>query len=249
MNKSVQELIEKHILKEYKYIHNDICKITLSNNIMHSVLSGVALGDAQEHTALKRARLSKTEGTHTVDDLIDFDILSSKSSTKLLPRVEGISHKLYFNTPFLRFWFAFVSPVFKGIKTGVYKEFEANYENKRAEFINLTYIQLCKEYIKLMYKNDIIHNMDSYWDKQSEIDIVMKTKSGKIIAGNCKFNNSKIKKNELNKLKQDCERIGLKVDTFVLFSKLGFSSELKSQKSEGLKLFTIKSLRKLKEDS
>ena len=34
---------------------------------------------------------------------------------------------LYFASPFVRFWFAFVSPYFKGIKQGDYKEVESSF--------------------------------------------------------------------------------------------------------------------------
>ena len=84
------------------------------------------------------------------------------------------------------------------------------------------------------------------WEqKNKEIDLVAKTISGKIIAGNCKYITSKLKKNELNKLKDDSTSIDLNPDILVLFSKNGFSNELKSQKSETLRLFTTKSFKLL----
>ena len=81
--------------------------------------------------------------------------------------------------------------------------------------------------------------------QSSSNSLVAKTTSGKIIAGNCKYITSKLKKNELNKVKEDSNSIDLKVDIYVLFSKNGFSNELKSQKSDTLKLFTPKSFKLL----
>ncbi len=101
------------------------------------------------------------------------------------------------------------------------------------------------EFMRDLISEDPIKQFGKYWDEKREIDLVAKTTSGKIIAGNCKYINSKIKKNELNKLKEDCKAIDLNVDTFVIFSKSGFSSELKSQKSETLRLFTPKSFKLL----
>ena len=62
-----------------------------------------------------------------------------------------------------------------------------------------------------------------------------------------KYTNAKIKKNELTKLQEKCEAANIKADIFVIFSKAGFSSELKSLKGEGLKLFTVKNFKKLLE--
>ncbi len=44
---------------------------------------------------------------------------------------------------------------------------------------------------------------------------------------------------------QDCETAGIKPDVLMLFSKSGYSSELKSMKNENLKLFTVKHLKQL----
>ena len=80
-----------------------------------------------------------------------------------------------------------------------------------------------------------------YWDDDLTLDLVGKTKSGKIIAGSCKNTNSKIKKTELTNLKEKCEKVKIAVDTFVLFSKKGYTSELKNlKKTENLQLFTVK---------
>ena len=126
-----------------------------------------------------------------------------------------------------------------------YKEFYTLFENKEAEFGNFVFEELSMEFIRDLFEEDPVKQFGKYWDEKTEIDLVAKTTSGKIIAGNCKYINSKIKKNELNKLKEDCKTTDLNVDTFVLFSKSGFSSELKSQKSETLKLFTPKSFKLL----
>jgi len=57
--------------------------------------------------------------------------------------------------------------------------------------------------------------------------------------------NNKIKKNELNKLVDDCSSLQIDPDILILFSKSGFSSELKSLKSEKFKLFSVKHLKQL----
>ena len=101
------------------------------------------------------------------------------------------------------------------------------------------------EFTRDLLNEDPIKQFGKYWDEKREIDLVAKTTNGKIIAGNCKYINSKIKKNELNKLMDDCKSAGLNVDIFVIFSKNGFSNELKSLKSDSLRLFTPKSFKLL----
>jgi len=108
--------------------------------------------------------------------------------------------------------------------------------------------QLCHEFVKLYFQDEKIYNIGRYWDDKTEINLLAKTKADKIIAGSCKYTNSKIKKNELTKLKENCQNAGVTPDTFMIFSKNGYSNELKSLKGEKLKLFTCRNLKALIED-
>ena len=96
-------------------------------------------------------------------------------------------------------------------------------------------------------KEDPIVEIGTYWDNKIELDIYAKTKSGKTIVGSCKYTNSKVKKSELTRLQEICANAKIEADIFVLFSKSGYSNELKSLKGENLKLFTIKNFKKLVE--
>ena len=158
---------------------------------------------------------------------------------------DKVARKLLFTAPFLRFWFAFVSPIYKGIKDKDYKEFYTLFENKEAEFGNFIFEELAMELLIDLFKEDPLKNFGKYWDEKINIDLLAKTTSGKILVGSCKYINSKIKKNELNNLKEDASSINLNPDIFVIFSKNGFSNELKTQKSDSIKLFTPKSFKLL----
>ncbi len=183
-----------------------------------------------------------------VDELCELNAIKIEKSVHHLTNQSGykdVSKKLIFTTLFLRFWFAFISPIFKGIRDEQYAEFHELFKNKQAEFSEFVFEQLSHELIKKQFENDPITQIGRYWDDQGQIDLIAKTTDGKIIAGSCKYTNSKVKKTILTKLKDDCEDIELKVDTFVLFSKKGFTTELKSLKGEDLKLFTAKSFKAL----
>ena len=206
------------------------------------------MGDGRTHTAFKRANVPGDVGTKAIEELCESGIIKQEKSKKIFTSWtdnESISNKLYFTSPFMRFWFAFISPLFKGIRDGDYKEIRDRFANREAEFINLTFTQLSQELVKLTFKDDPIVECGSYWDNDVEIDIYAKTKSGQTIVGSCKYTNAKIKKSELSKLQQLCQEAKIKPDIFVLFSKKGFSSELKSLKGEQLKLFTIKNFKSL----
>ncbi len=238
--------IKKHILDEYHFIHGNIIEKTRGDSVYHSVLTGLAIGDAQAHTAFKRAKLSADEGKHVINQLCHFGLLERESSREISNSwidENRVSDKLHFTSPFMRFWFAFISPLFKGIAEGDYKEFEERFENRKQEFMEQAFVLLSQELVREIFKDDPITEMGSYWDKNVEIDIFAKTASGKIIVGSCKYTNSKIKKNVLNKLKEDALHVKINADIFILISKQGFSSEIKSLKGESLKLLTLRNFK------
>lgn len=244
------ELIEKLILPDFRYIRNDVTELTTGMPLYHSILTGIAMGDGQVHTAFKRANTSAEVGSKAVEELCETGIIRLLKSKKIFTswsENETVSNKLFFTSPFLRFWFAFISPLFKGVRDGDFKEVRERFANRESEFLQLTFIELSHEVLKLSFKEDPIVEIGTYWDNKIELDIYAKTASGKTIVGSCKYTNSKVKKSELSRLQEICTKTGIKADTFVLFSKSGYSSELKSLKGENLKLFTIKNFKKLVE--
>jgi len=248
LTKPLEELIEEKVLNNYRYIHGDTTKITQSKEIHHKILSALATGDRREHSAFKKAQANKEHGEESIDFMIKEGLLSKDISIeKPLKEHEKVSIKLNFNQPFMRFWFAVISPYYKGIKEGEYAEVKERWNQMQGEFSNLIYQQLFMELIKKSYNEsnqDKIMKIGSYWDTKVEIDLLAKTKSGKIIAGTCKFSKAKAKakKSEFSKLKEKCQQAELDIESFVIFSKNKFSTKLKREKSEELQLFSLKSL-------
>lgn len=247
-SKPLGTLITRHILTQYDKIQAHIQKLTKNDGIYHKILTGVALGDRRVSTTFKRASLEYEEDFESLEDLEELKLIKKQEPIKLLDTHVKLSNKntkLLFSTPFLRFWFAFVSPLYKGISKNSYDEFFEKFSNYQMQFMDLIFEQLCEEYLKLFYKDKIV-TIGSFWNEtKEELQIVAKTKEDKTIVALSKYNNSKMKTSQLNQLKDSCSSLGVKSDIFVLFSKNGFSNELKAQKSEELKLFTVKSLKAL----
>lgn len=233
------------ILNKYKYLRNDISNLTHGDNTYHSILTGLATGDRRTNSAFKRTNLSFDDGIVCIDKLCGLNVLKLETSLQQLSSLDDqyvVSEKLLFTAPFVRFWFAFVSPLFQGIKEGKYEETLTQFANRKSEFTSLVFEQLSHEVLKQSITDDTLVKLGRYWDDNIEIDLLAKTKSGKIIAGVCKYTNAKIKKTELTKLKENCEKVKIKPDLFVIFSKKGFTSELKSLKGDTLQLFTVKNI-------
>jgi hypothetical protein len=240
------EFIEKRILDDFRYFRNMVTELTKGDVSYHAILSGAALGDRRTSTAFRRSKVSKVHGLKCVDELYDMRVIDCESTMQHLcadfDHLE-ISEKIIFEAPFLRFWFAFISPIFKGIRDGNYNEFKKEFLNRQEEFSNLVFEQLSHEFLLKSFEDDKVDQIGSYWDDDITVDIVAKTFNGKIIAGSCKYTNSKVKKSELTRLQEDCKRLNINADMFVLFSKKGFTSELKSLKSDNIKLYTARNFK------
>jgi len=253
LSRSIDELIEEKVLSNYRYIHGDIAHTTKSKPIYHSLLSAIASGDRREYSAFKKANVKREEGEEAIDWLIKSDLLMfDKSVEKPVKEEDGNSDKLLFIQPFMRFWFSAISPYYKGIKEGDYTEMKAHWSHMKPGFSDLIYDQLVLEMLKKGFKDafegDPIVGIGGYWDKNVEIDILIKRKSGEMIAGVTKYSKSKANKSELTKLKEKCAQAELDVDTFIIFSKNKFSSELKKEKGEKLQLFSLRNLTGLMAD-
>ena len=243
-------LIERYMLPDFSYIRNDINELTTGLPLHHSILTGVAQGDGRTHTAFKRANVGADVGMRAVEELVESGILRITKPIFLgdaWKKSETLSNRLSFASPFLRFWFAFVSPIFKGVRDGDYGEIRTLFANREQEFLQPLFVALSHELLKESFADDTIERIQNYWDEKSEIDIFAKTASGKVIVGLCKYTNAKLKKSELSRLQKLCADAAIEADIFVLVSKSGFSSELKALKGENLRLFTLKHFVKLVE--
>ncbi|HIP29133.1 MAG TPA: ATPase [Sulfurovum sp.] len=250
MSVPLDKHIEKKVLNNYRYIHGDLTKITHSKPTYHAMLSAIATGDRREHSAFKKVNVGREEGEEVIDFLIkDGFLVFDKSVEKPVDEKDGISDKLLFVTPFMRFWFAVISPNYKSIREGDYKEVKERWSHMKSEFSSLIYTQLILEFIELSFKEefegDAIVTLGAYYDKNVSIDILTKRKSGALLAGTCKFGKQKANKSELGKLKEKCKEASLEVEHFVIFSKNKFSSELKNEKGKELRLLSLRNLSKL----
>jgi len=148
----------------------------------------------------------------------------------------------------MRFWFAFISPLSRGIQEGNYDEVKSRFSDRQQSFSGLIFEQLSIELLKKEFEHDPIVEIGSYWDRLVEIDILAKTASGKVIVGECKYTNTKVNKSELSKLQEKCALAGFEPDEFVLFSKRGFSNELGTSKEKNVQLYRLEEFKILLQD-
>ena len=242
-SKSLDALIEEKILRNYESLHNGIVRYTHGNGLYHMLLSIIALEQSHEDAVFKKARVGRDKGEEAMDYLEMKSLLKFDASVeKPLKSSDALSDKVYFELPFMRFWFAVISPNYKSISKGDFSEFEQKWSQLKGNFSillsNLLVLELVKQSFAEKFADDPIVSIGSYYDKHVQIEVLAKRKSGKMLAGECKYSTKEAKINMLTSLKEKCQKAELNVTDYVLFSKNGFTSEMEQMKDEDLALLS-----------
>jgi len=252
-SKSLDALIEEKILRNYEHLHKSMTRYTHNNPVYHTLLSLVALGTDHEHDAFKKAKIGRDRGEDAIDylekkSLVKFDL----SVEKPLNEDDGKSDRLLFDLPFMRFWFAMISPNYKSISKGDFVEIKEKWEKVRENFhillTNLLVREFVLQQVAVKFADDPIASIGSYYDKDTHIDILAKSKSGKMVAGACKYSKDPAKMNMVESLKEKCSKTELNVVEYVLFSKNGFTDEVEQYQDESITLLSHDHLAGLLDD-
>jgi hypothetical protein len=254
----LDEVIMHNLLLDNKRIEELITPSYLLEPPYRDLLIAVARGDGKLLNVFKRARVSEAAGRELVSELSDLGILQLEASRenplKIHPKQKIKKHlrsyriqaKARFREPFMRFWFGFIEPYKREIQQGKTYAFQENYRQHRDRCVSLIFEQLSNDLLEAYFsKKDPLVSKGSFWDRHSEFDLLCVSRSGRVILGECKYKGRKICKNELNKLKDKAVQSGIRVDIYALFSKNGFSNELKQEEEKELLLFELKDFRQL----
>jgi len=252
-SKSVATLIGEKVLCNYDTLHESMTRYTHNNGLYHMVLNIIALGVNHEKDVLKKAKVGKEKGEEAIDYLVSKSLIKfDLSLEKPLTQEGGKSDRVLFDLPFMRFWFAMISPNYQSIEKGEYDEFTAKWHKVRDNFSvllsNVLVLDLVKETYNKNNTKDPIEEIGTYYDKKVEIDILAKTKSGAMIAGACKYSPALAKINMMDTLIEKCAKAELDIADYVLFSKNGFTPEVETLKEKEVILLSGTELSSLLDD-
>ncbi|MCF6243652.1 MAG: DUF234 domain-containing protein [Sulfurovum sp.] len=250
VSQRVATLIEEKILANYEALHESMTRYTHNNGLYHMMLSIIALGVNYENDVFKKAKVGKDKGEEAIDYLVSKSLIKFDLSVeKPLHDGSSKSDRILFDLPFMRFWFAMISPNYQSIMEGDYDEFAKKWHKTRENFSillsNLLLLELVKETFNAKCESDPIVKIGSYYDKKLEIDILAKRKSGVMIAGACKYSKEPAKSNMMQTLIEKCTKAELEIADYVLFSKNGFTPEVETLKEKEVVLLSSKDLSSL----
>lgn len=134
---------------------------------------------------------------------------------------------------YISFWYRFVFPNLSELMLG---KVDSVYEEKIAPYLD-GYVQeyfadVCTEYLKLMNQHQRLPVKFLWWDrwygKNGTLDILAEGPDGKVLAGICLWENRNADPEDYERLLTLAQDAGKRPDYCYLFSRTGFSEELKA---------------------
>ncbi len=243
-NKIIQkEIIDKiDILKRYFIYDTD----KDNQKLIQKILTRLSKGDRKNYKVYRKENLPQIKGRSLFRYLFKIGEIqkevsrekplrtTKKQLLKKSLRRYKIQDKIHLSNNFTRFWFTFIAPLLEKNEKITLLSMQLYFK----KYISLEFEKLSNQLIMKKYQNEKILSFGSYWDRDIEIDLLIKT-SKQTIAGEAKWKNSKVCKNILNSLQNKCNIANLNIDRFVLFSKSGFSKELQSIKQPNVNLYEL----------
>jgi len=242
--KNIYKSIEKNILDKNSYLYEEP-RFILQNEVNEpityfTILETIARGEHKLGNIARRLNKNVQNITSFISKLIELDIIY-----KDVPITEVNPQKskkgLYFiKDNFFRFWFTYCLPYKSQLEMDntqfVLKKIKESFLNH----ISKTYEDICVDYV---LNHEEVLKCGRWWNKNEEIDIVCVAEDS-LIVGECKFSNKKVGIDILEQLKEKCKHIELKlpISKYILFSKSGFTEDLKKLSEENKNIVLIENV-------
>lgn len=255
----VDKAILENILERSSYLYEEpenLLKQELREPGQYSaILSTIAGGASKLYEIANKCQMETSACTKYIKNLVELGIVKKEQ-----PLINTNSRRTIYNIDdnFFKFWYRFVPDNTALIASGrIDRVYASLIKPYLSDYMGLIFERMCQDFL-LRYADNLpweIISLGRWWGndpsqkKEIEIDIVgevLETKNSQksYIAGSCKYRNTVVDINELHRLMHYASVFakGNKCQ-FVMFSKTGFTDELKKVANDGdVLLYTLDDL-------
>jgi hypothetical protein len=243
--------ITNHILTRGSILYSEIEFLMRQEfretTLYNTIIEAVALGNTKLNDIYTKTGIEKSKLSVYIKNLIALEILQREFSVTAGIKEQAITHRGLYNVTdnFFSFWYHFVfgniSELEAGDAEGVYKY---AVEPELALYTSRKFEDVCRQYIR---KQNMLGNLPFRFDKMGryfngnvETDIVALSKDKKnILMGECKYKNTPFDMGEFNALKSKTIGDNDANRHYYLFSKSGFTKDLKALEGDTVRLISI----------
>ncbi|MCL2426783.1 MAG: ATP-binding protein [Oscillospiraceae bacterium] len=254
----LNENIVKHVLTKgcalYSEVEFLIRQELREPAFYNTIIEAVALGNTKLNDIYTKTGLDKAKISVYLGNLMELEILEREFPVTASTKERATSTRgLYRITDnFFRFWYHFVFPYMSDFEVG---DAEGVFEHivfpQLNAFTSPIFESVCREFLRKLNRQNALEfrvtKLGRWWGKldgtQAEVDVVaIDMTSTQYILGECKFRNSHMDLDALEKLRANAGFVnkGATIQ-YALFSKSDFSESLisKAKQDESLLLFSL----------
>ena len=242
-HKTIEQNVKEEILNKNGFLFSETRFLLIEElrepAIYFSILKAIAFGRTRLNEIVQETGISDP---HKVNKYLSV-LRELRIVKREIPITENKPHKsrkgIYsLNDPFFRFWFRYVLPHMSYLEEGdldfVWQE---KIKPSLDSFTGFTFEDICLQRLKNLNRKNRLpfkaRSIGRWWNNKEEIDIVAYDDQQSFIFGECKWKNKKVGLNELYNLERKADNFfDVKQKYFALFSKSGFSEELKNLSSQ-----------------
>ncbi len=208
----------------------------------YQLLEAISLGHTRTTDIANHCYMEAKDISSYLSILMDLGFVEKEKSILSRKKKRGL-YRIRDN--FFNFWFRFVSPYFVEIESwhaeGAVEEFERFFD----QYLGQIFERVC---IQFLNSGTEYNRSGRWWHRGDEIDLVALNESeNKILFGECKWSKNKVGIKLLDSLKEKSERVRWKnrkrIEEYALFSRAGFTRELKEEENKNLRLYTLEDIR------
>jgi len=249
---SLGENITRTLLQQQGSLHEEpehILRMEIDEvNRFFAILEAIAKGNRTRNEIAGDAGIDTNSSSYYLDRLEDLQLIEpdypvTADPTRSRKRRYRISDNLF------RFWFRFVHG-----RSGRYELYDGTaysglVEPELPDFVSETFERLCQQAVPKMYPTlRFLEHPGSWWHQEHEIDVVGRTATGTLLAGEVKFTTQPVGFDVLSRLREEATRIdwtppdgGDPEYQFALFSRSGFKQSVQeaAAEDEALQLYSL----------
>jgi len=242
-HKTIEQNVKEEILNKNGFLFSEPRFLLIEElrepAIYFSILKAIAFGRTRLNEIVQETGISDP---HKVNKYLSV-LRELRIVKREVPITEDKPHKsrkgIYLLAdPFFRFWFRYVLPNMSYLEEGdINYVWQEKIKPSLDSFTGFTFEDICLQRLKNLNRKNMLpfktRNIGRWWNNKEEIDIVAYDDQQSFIFSECKWKNKKVGLNELYDLERKADNFfDAKQKYFALFSKSGFSEELKNLSSQ-----------------
>ncbi|MCL2607245.1 MAG: ATP-binding protein [Methanomassiliicoccaceae archaeon] len=230
----------------YEEPHNLLKQELREPALYNSVITAIANGSTKLIEISAKVKEEDSKVAKYIRNLIDLVILEKELSMFAKNERDGI-YRIRDNM--YRFWHRFVPDAVTLIESGYENIYEKKVKQFIPDFMGQVFEAVCEQYLLRLNVKDrlpfLFDNIGRWWGgnpltkKEMEIDVIASSKDGKLIIGECKWKNKEVGSDVYRDLKEKAAVFTGKEIHYYLFSKSGFTRNLKEDAANDSRLTLV----------